>query len=143
MSSISTLASQYARQLFNLNLDSLRAEKSVAPEGLNSVRQTPVPAVLAKRQSDAFEKQQQPPVSKPVWGQLTTSASNPAAKVGMSQLFRDGFESSKRDPVNLMSGGVHHVDARALASAATVQHAVQASKPNGFSASLEDLPQFA
>lgn len=141
MSSITSLAAQYARQLFNWQLDAVRAETSVAPEGLNAVRQTPVPAVLAKRYADGYE-QQRPQVAKPVWGQLPDeSSSEPAARVAM-KLFRDGFETARPAPVDL-KGGASYPAGSTATTTASISESLSKVEAGSFSASYDDLPQLA
>jgi len=140
VSSITSLAAQYARQLFNWQLDSVRADGSVAPEGLNAVRQTPVPAVLAKRFADGYG-QQPGQISRPVWGQLpdAASSSEPAKRLAMS-LFRDGFETARRAPVDLSGGASYPA---ASTTTASISASLSSIKTGSFSASLDDLPQLA
>ncbi len=132
MNPLTSLASRLAQQLFNRNLDDVRQASSVASEGLSAVRQTPVPKVLGRaRFNDGFEKNTGQVASTLVWGQTATKPT--AAAVDR---FCDSFQMAQRAPVNLSGEYPARVASTAPAFIAS------ASKPgNGFSASLNDLPQ--
>ena len=134
MNPLTSLASRLSRQLFNQSLDDVRAAKSVAPEGFNAVRQTPVPKVLGRaRFDDGFEKNSGRVAQGPLWSQPTSKPTTVAV-----DRFRDSFQLAARAPVNLSGESA----SRSTVSPPTF-NAVASNAANAFTASLDDLPHFA
>jgi hypothetical protein len=134
------IARRLAREYINRNDPAEKVRNDIqlgnaaaaSTEGLNAVRQTPVPRVAGRNFADDFDSLPSK-IARPVWGQEAEASSSPKAKVAIN-LFKDGFEAATRGPVNLSGYS------QAFNTASATDASARAAK-NGFAASLDDLPR--